>query len=57
MMAPSVGLLCLPRWAWGPLSVPYKPGTPVYRKKTKNNGTHYRYIWGKVSRSHGQDKE
>jgi hypothetical protein len=57
MMAPSVGLLSLPRWAWGPLSVPYKPGTPVYRKKTKNNGTHYRYIWGKVSCSHGQDKE
>ncbi|EMS50804.1 hypothetical protein CFC21_084847 [Triticum aestivum] len=25
----------------------------VYKAKTKSNGTHYRCIWGKVSRPHG----
>ena len=25
----------------------------VYKAKTKTNGTHYRCIWGKVSRPHG----
>jgi hypothetical protein len=30
-LAPSAGLLPLPRWVQGPLSVPYKPGTPIYK--------------------------
>ncbi|GAB2288454.1 60S ribosomal protein L35a-1, partial [Dionaea muscipula] len=25
----------------------------IYKAKTKNNGTHYRCIWGKVTRPHG----
>ncbi|ESR45537.1 hypothetical protein CICLE_v10003310mg, partial [Citrus x clementina] len=25
----------------------------IYKAKTKKNGTHYRCIWGKVARSHG----
>uniref|UniRef100_A0A8R7P6U1 60S ribosomal protein L35a-3 n=1 Tax=Triticum urartu TaxID=4572 RepID=A0A8R7P6U1_TRIUA len=25
----------------------------VYKAKTKSNGTHYRCLWGKITRSHG----
>jgi len=25
----------------------------IYKAKTKSNGTHYRCIWGKVTRPHG----
>ena len=34
-------------WYWG------KRLAHIYKAKTKKNGTHYRCIWGKVARSHG----
>jgi hypothetical protein len=35
MMAPPAGLLPLPRGARGPLSIPYRLGTPTYRHEVK----------------------
>jgi hypothetical protein len=35
MFAPAVGSQPLSRRAWGPLSVPYRPGTPTYRIQDK----------------------
>jgi hypothetical protein len=38
MLAPPAGSLPLPRWAWGPLSVPCRPGTPAYKFQVKTKG-------------------
>jgi hypothetical protein len=35
MLDPPAGSQPLLRWAWGPLSVPYIPGTPAYRLQVK----------------------
>jgi hypothetical protein len=35
MLAPLARSQPLPRWARWPLSVPYRPGTPVYRLQDK----------------------
>jgi hypothetical protein len=35
MLAPPVGLQPLPGWARGPLSVPSRPGTPVYKLQVR----------------------
>jgi hypothetical protein len=34
-LAPPVGSQPLPRWAWGPLSIPCKSGTPTYKFQIK----------------------
>jgi hypothetical protein len=34
-LAPPAGSLPLSRWAWGPLSIPYKSGTPTYKLQVK----------------------
>jgi hypothetical protein len=38
MVAPLAGSLPLPRWVWGPLLVPCRPGTPAYKHETKVKG-------------------
>jgi hypothetical protein len=38
MLAPPVGSLPLPRWAWGPFSVPYRSGTPAYMLQAETKG-------------------
>jgi hypothetical protein len=38
MLAPPAGSLPLPRWAWGPLSVPSRPGTPGNMLQVKTKG-------------------
>jgi hypothetical protein len=35
MLAPLAGSLPHSRWAWGPLSVPCRPGTPAYMLQAK----------------------
>jgi hypothetical protein len=39
-----VGLLHLPRWARGPLSVPYRSGTLAYRLKSKTRSKTYCHV-------------
>jgi hypothetical protein len=40
MLAPPVVSLPLLRWVWGPLSVPYRQGTPAYRLESKTSKTY-----------------
>jgi hypothetical protein len=40
-MAPPAGSLPLPRWAWVPLLVPYRPGTPAYKLQAKTRNRVY----------------
>jgi hypothetical protein len=42
MLAPPVGSQPLSRWDCGPLLVPYRPGTPMYRLQDKEQGMHPR---------------
>jgi hypothetical protein len=37
-VGPTTGSLPLPRWARGPLSVPWRPGTPAYKFQVKIEG-------------------
>jgi hypothetical protein len=41
MLAPPVVSLPLLRWVRGPLSVPYRQGTPTYRLESKTRKTYY----------------
>jgi hypothetical protein len=38
VLAPPMGSLPLPRWVWGPLSVPCRLGTPAYMLQAKTKG-------------------
>jgi hypothetical protein len=51
IVAPPVGSLPLPRWARGPLSLSYRPGTPAYRLMSKTRNKTYCHI-SYNSRSH-----
>jgi hypothetical protein len=42
MLAPPAGSLPLPRWAQGPLSVPYRPGTLAYKFQVKTKREAYK---------------
>jgi hypothetical protein len=50
-VAPPVGSLPLPRWARGPLSLSYRPGTPAYRLMSKTRNKTYCHM-SYNSRSH-----
>jgi hypothetical protein len=48
MLAPPAGSLPLPRWAWEPLSVPWRPGTPRRSSRSRQKARHANHTLPRV---------